>query len=76
LTAYNDSLTQLASSSSSPEERDRALERRVPVPRVYALCEDDDVVGSAFYVMEFVKGRIFEDVEMWEVESEQERRAW
>jgi len=22
----------------------------VPVPRVYCLCMDDDVIGSAFYV--------------------------
>jgi len=75
LTAYNDSLARLASTCITPLERDRVLERKVPVPRVYALCEDDDVAGSAFYVMEFVKGRIFEDVEMWEVESEEERRA-
>src|SRR5581483_10028038 len=33
----------------------------VPVPRVYALCEDDAVIGSAFYVMEFLDGRIFWD---------------
>jgi aminoglycoside phosphotransferase (APT) family kinase protein len=33
----------------------------VPVPRVYALCEDDAVIGSAFYVMEFLAGRIFWD---------------
>ena len=33
----------------------------VPVPRVYALCEDDAVIGSAFYVMEFVPGRVFFD---------------
>jgi aminoglycoside phosphotransferase (APT) family kinase protein len=33
----------------------------VPVPRVYGLCEDDAVIGSAFYVMEFLAGRIFWD---------------
>src|SRR3954464_1444880 len=27
---------------------------QVPVPRVHALCEDDAVIGSAFYVMEFL----------------------
>src|SRR6516164_4907497 len=31
----------------------------VPVPRVYALCEDDAVIGSAFYVMELLDGRVF-----------------
>jgi aminoglycoside phosphotransferase (APT) family kinase protein len=33
----------------------------VPVPRVHALCTDDAVIGSAFYVMEYVPGRIFWD---------------
>ncbi|HSE10574.1 MAG TPA: phosphotransferase family protein [Nocardioidaceae bacterium] len=28
----------------------------VPVPRTYALCEDEDVLGSPFYVMERVHG--------------------
>jgi aminoglycoside phosphotransferase (APT) family kinase protein len=33
----------------------------VPVPRSYALCEDPDVIGTAFYVMEYVSGRILVD---------------
>jgi aminoglycoside phosphotransferase (APT) family kinase protein len=33
----------------------------VPVPRTYGLCEDDSVIGSAFFVMEFVEGRIWWD---------------
>lgn len=33
----------------------------VPVPRVYALCEESTVIGSPFYVMEFMQGRIFRD---------------
>jgi len=33
----------------------------VPVPRMRALCEDDAVIGSWFYVMDFVEGRIFWD---------------
>src|SRR5579863_2244544 len=33
----------------------------VPAPRVYALCEDDGVTGSAFYVMEHLDGRILWD---------------
>src|SRR4030095_5850792 len=28
----------------------------VPVARVHALCEDDSVIGTAFYLMEFVEG--------------------
>lgn len=33
----------------------------VPVARMYALCEDEAVIGRAFYVMEFVEGRV-----LWE----------
>jgi len=33
----------------------------VPVPRVYALCEDDAIIGSTFYVMDFLDGRVFWD---------------
>jgi aminoglycoside phosphotransferase (APT) family kinase protein len=31
------------------------------VPKAYALCQDESVVGSDFYIMEFLDGRIFED---------------
>ncbi len=33
----------------------------VPVPRMLALCEDEAVIGRAFYVMEFVDGRVLWD---------------
>jgi aminoglycoside phosphotransferase (APT) family kinase protein len=33
----------------------------VPVPNMRALCEDPDVIGTAFYVMDYLKGRIFRD---------------
>ena len=33
----------------------------VPVPRMLLLCEDESVVGRAFYVMEFVQGRVLWD---------------
>jgi len=31
----------------------------VPVPRAYHLCEDRELIGSMFYVMSYVEGRIF-----------------
>ncbi len=31
----------------------------VPVARVHALCEDDGIIGSAFYLMDLVPGRTF-----------------
>lgn len=33
----------------------------VPVPRMHLLCDDESVIGRAFYVMEFVEGRV-----LWE----------
>jgi aminoglycoside phosphotransferase (APT) family kinase protein len=33
----------------------------VPVPRTHVLCEDEALIGRAFYVMEFVAGRV-----LWE----------
>ena len=32
-----------------------------PVPHVFGLCTDDTVIGTEFYVMEMVEGRIFWD---------------
>ncbi len=36
----------------------------VPVPKPYALCQDDAVIGTAFYIMEFLPGRILADPKM------------
>ena len=33
----------------------------VPVPRMLHLCEDDSILGTAFFVMEFVDGTMFWD---------------
>ncbi|WP_170557325.1 phosphotransferase family protein [Ruegeria atlantica] len=38
----------------------RALtDSAVPVPQMMLLCEDDAVIGSAFYIMERLQGRVF-----------------
>jgi len=39
----------------------------VPVAHVYALCEDEAIIGSAFYVMDYIHGRIFWDATLPEV---------
>jgi len=33
----------------------------IPVARMLALCEDEGIVGRAFYIMEYVEGRVFWD---------------
>lgn len=42
-----------------------------PVPRVHALCEDDSVIGSAFYVMDMVEGRILWDPRLPDMGNEE-----
>lgn len=39
----------------------------VPVARMHVLCEDDSVIGSAFYVMELVDGKSFDDPRLSEL---------
>ena len=43
----------------------------VPVPNAIALCTDDSVIGSMFYVMEHLEGRIFWDQAVPEVNNEE-----
>ncbi|MCC5808858.1 MAG: phosphotransferase family protein [Ectothiorhodospiraceae bacterium] len=33
----------------------------VPVPEALHLCEDADIIGTAFYIMRFVEGRVYSD---------------
>ncbi len=42
---------------------------RVPVPRALHLCLDETVVGTSFYLMECVEGRIFRDAALPEVSA-------
>jgi len=41
----------------------------VPVPETFCLCEDPGVIGTAFYVMAFVDGRIFWDGSLPELDA-------
>ena len=33
----------------------------VPAPRMHCLCEDESVIGRAFFIMEFIEGRVLWD---------------
>ncbi|WRT69603.1 uncharacterized protein IL334_006592 [Kwoniella shivajii] len=48
----------------------------VPVPKVYCLCENKDVAGAAFYVMEYIKGRVFTDVRLQGLKKEERWECW
>jgi len=41
-----------------------------PVPRVHGLCTDEAVIGTAFYVMDLVEGRIFWEADFPQVPRE------
>jgi aminoglycoside phosphotransferase (APT) family kinase protein len=36
----------------------------VPVPKMRALCDDASVIGTSFYVMDYLEGRIFRDAKL------------
>ena len=44
---------------------------QVPVAAAYHLCMDDSVVGSAFYVMEYIEGRVLWDPAMPELSTKE-----
>jgi aminoglycoside phosphotransferase (APT) family kinase protein len=45
----------------------------VPVAQMFALCEDESVIGRAFYVMEFVQGRVLWDQSLPDMTPAQRR---
>ena len=48
----------------------------VPVARMHVLCEDDGVIGSAFYIMELVRGRNFDDPRVADVDIDTRRGVY
>ena len=46
---------------------------KVPVAKVYHLCEDPSVIGSMFYIMQYVDGRVFWDSSLPEISDNQQR---
>ena len=48
----------------------------VPVPKVLLLCEDENVLGTPFYLMEFVRGRIFGSPALYGLQPHERRQAF
>lgn len=44
---------------------------KVPVAQAFHLCEDDSVIGSVFYIMEYVEGRVLWDPALPDLSKEQ-----
>src|SRR5437016_5775289 len=47
-----------------------------PVARPHALCEDESVLGTAFYVMDFVEGRVLWDQSLPGMTRSQRHALW
>ncbi len=47
----------------------------VPVPKSFVLCDDDSIIGSMFYVMEYLDGRVMWDPLIPEAADNRERAA-
>jgi aminoglycoside phosphotransferase (APT) family kinase protein len=43
----------------------------VPVARVYHLCEDDSIIGSMFYLMEYIDGKVYWDAALPKMDNQQ-----
>jgi len=53
----------------------QALEKTdVPVPKMLLLCEDDTIIGTPFFIMEYVPGRVLGDLALPDM-NPHERRA-
>ena len=52
------------------------VDTNVPVPTPIALCDDDTVIGSMFYVMEHLEGRIFWDPAIPEVDKDERSQIY
>lgn len=46
----------------------------VPVARMHALCEDETVIGTVFYLMEYVGGRVLWDPRLPDLSTEDRAR--
>ncbi|KAH7563892.1 hypothetical protein BM1_00939 [Bipolaris maydis] len=72
---------QLLSKTAHKVDREyriiHALENTdVPVPRALCLCQDEKVIGTDFYIMKFLDGRIFEDPVLPDVTPEERTKMW
>ena len=48
----------------------------VPVPRTYCYCDDAGVIGTPFFVMDYVEGRVFRDPALPELDMRERAALW
>ena len=54
----------------------KVQQQQVPVPTPFAYCNDKNIIGSEFYLMEFIEGRIFTDSSMPGLTNEERQSAY
>ena len=52
------------------------MDTDVPTPRTFLLCEDDKVIGTQFYIMEFSEGVIYWDPLASEAEKDKRKKIF
>lgn len=66
---------ELLKSAHAVDREYRAMsalaDTEVPVAKVFHLCEDDSVIGSMFYLMEYIDGRVMWDPSLPESDVQQ-----
>jgi aminoglycoside phosphotransferase (APT) family kinase protein len=48
----------------------------VPVPKMLALCDDTSIIGTRFYVMEWVAGRVFAETRLPDLQPGERRSIY
>ena len=48
----------------------------VPVAKMYYYCEDENIIGTAFYIMEYLEGRVFEDTTLPNISPEERKEIY
>jgi len=55
----------------------KALEKTdVPVPEMLLLCEDESVIGTPFFVMNYVRGRVLSDLTLPDMSIEERHSVY
>lgn len=72
---------QLLSKTAHKVDREyriiHALENTdVPVPKAYCMCKDESVIGTEFYIMEFLDGRMIQNPAFPGVGADDRRAMW
>jgi aminoglycoside phosphotransferase (APT) family kinase protein len=66
-------LESIAKYNQQVQNSNDDFDRTIPIPHPYAYCNDESVIGSEFYIMKFVEGRINVDPRMPCMVSKEER---